>query len=174
MKKVAKPLWAVVLTVGLIFCFSIIAPQQAQAVPPLNPLCWIADQNNPGVKAGCKSHDWSWPHWGGGSKSDGFERGCGGSTITSQAWWMTASELRATSNSNYTARKGLARKQLVLTESRHYNVWFWPDYMVYTWQSQTEYWVDYGDGTFKPDWTIYSKSKGGKTTVTCNMKGKVK
>lgn len=148
-------------------------PPQAQAWSSLNPVCWIADQNNPAVKNNCKGHDWSWPHWGGGSNQDGLNRACSRNTIVGQAYSLNAAQINMLHYTGGVAYSGMAYPKLVMINAVHYDRKFRPDYIVYTWESHFTYVVNYnqGYGAFSKTYSNYS---GEPYSVTCNMKGKIK
>lgn len=143
-------------------------PLQAQAVPPLNPICWIADKNNPGVREGCKGHDWNWPHWGGGKSYDSPDRGCGGSDIYSQSWWMNANELSARNYGYLRSTQGYQWSELLLTNSVKNVRSFRRDTYTYYWRAQLHERVYYPN----VGWMDYYRDV--KTTaVTCDLNGHV-
>lgn len=162
-------LLAVLLTLVASLSTVVNAPV-ANAIPPLNPICWIADKNNAAVKENCKGHNWSWPHWGGFGGQDGPNRGCGNGPIMASPYWLDAARLRDFSNANYTARYGIGREQLVLVKTTRHKLRFRPDYVIYQWQAKSEYWIDYGDGTFQERNTVYYPYDGATTNVKCDVK----
>lgn len=151
-----------------------VKPTQALTVPSLNPTCWIMDSSNAFYKQNCKGHNLSWPHWGGGSSSDGPNRGCGGGTIYAQALTLTPQDLRAFSYPGGIATYGTVQSQLVLTKAVHYVVRFSPDYMVYTWQAQNIYRVTFNGGGYGTAFTKSYATYGSTTNVKCDMNGHYK
>lgn len=165
---------ATVLGVGIT-----VVPVQAEALPPLNPVCWIADQRNAEVKKNCQSHDWNWPHRGGATTYDSPDRGCGGKI--GEIMWGDAYILTNAERQAWFATPGLSihsaqmQAQLVLVRSKKYDVQFWPDYMKYTWEPRYEYTVMYTYNRPQGGWFTWRTTTLGDTyTVTCNMKGRQK
>ena len=134
-----------VLTLAIVFfCFSIaIQPPRAEAFPPVNPICWIMDGNSASYKQHCRGHSWSWPHWGGGSNSDGARRGCGGGPIDSQKQALNEQELNWFRHRGYWTDYGTVQTRLVITNIKKKKIRFWPDRTIYTWQEQSVYQIFY-------------------------------
>ena len=165
MKKIAVRIAVFVAVLGVLIG---VAPSPAQALPALNPVCWISDSRNPAVQKNCKGHDWKWPHWGGGSKFDGPDRGCGGSNIYSDAWYMSASEVSARNYGYLRGTQGIERSELVLLGWVKNNRRFRHDTITYSWKPQVHEWVYY-PGTGWMEW--YTDL--GAYTVTCDLNGHV-
>ena len=139
-----RPVIILALILTCLFGLNVsITPIQAQAIPPINPFCWIADKNNPAVQKNCKGHDWNWPHWGGGSGSDSYQRGCGGGTILSQTQRLNEAELNWFRHRGIWTDYGTSQVQLVLVGVQKKAIRFRPDKHIYTWQQQTVYEVWY-------------------------------
>ena len=159
MKNIAAVLG---LTAALSLVGIAISPPQAQAIPSLNPLCWIADKNAPGVKENCKGHNWSWPHFGGGSSNDGPDRGCGSTHIMADKIPLSQGDLNQLG-----AAMGFVQPHLILTNYKKTDVRWGRDYYTNTWQPEDYYSLVYSNGTTKTYWV----NTGPATTVQCKMNG---
>lgn len=147
------------LTIAFIGASMNIQPPKAQAFPPVNPICWIADRNNAAIKEGCRSHNWSWPHWGGNGGNDGPARGCAGNMIYGQRAVLTAQEMRYFPN----AATGYTEPRLVLVKSQKMNVRWGRDYFRNTWRPIVYWSVLYRNGASR----FYESSGGSDYTVEC-------
>jgi len=156
---------------ALAFVFALFAAEAtaglpaAQAIPSINPMCWIADKNNPAVQAGCKGHNWSWPHWGGGSNSDGPDRGCGSTHIMADKVLLSQSDLNQLG-----ATMGFVQPHLILTNYKKTDVHWGRDYYTNTWQPEDYYSLVLSNGASKTYWV----NTGPSYTVQCKMNGQLR